>query len=53
MFSAVTMAWPLAARAQHPGLPVIGYLATGLRDHLQPELKAFHEGLAEFGYVEG
>jgi putative ABC transport system substrate-binding protein len=44
--------WSMLAHAQQPA-PVIGYLATGLRDNLQPEVRAFHEGLVEFGFVEG
>jgi putative ABC transport system substrate-binding protein len=42
-------AWPLAARAQQPALPVVGFLSLGL-----PELPAeVRRGLAEAGYVEG
>jgi putative ABC transport system substrate-binding protein len=44
-------AWPLAARAQRPALPVIGVLSTGSIGFL--ELAAFREGLKETGYVEG
>ena len=45
--------WPLAARAQQPAMPIIGYLATralGDDPHL---LAAFHLGQKEAGYVEG
>jgi len=44
-------AWPFAARAQHPAMPVVGYLAE-VPDvaHLNA---AFQRGMAEFGYVEG
>jgi hypothetical protein len=44
-------AWPLAARAQQPAMPVIGYLNVGGAAH-PDELSAFHKGLGEFGYVE-
>jgi putative ABC transport system substrate-binding protein len=44
--------WPLAARAQQAGLPVVGYLNTGLPQHVD-ELLAFHKGLGELGYVDG
>jgi putative tryptophan/tyrosine transport system substrate-binding protein len=44
-------AWPLAARAQQPAVPVIGYLHAGL---LQDDnVAALRRGLAENGYVEG
>ena len=44
-------AWPLAARAQQPEMPVIGYLSVGAPPaHL---LAVFKQGLAEAGFVEG
>ena len=44
-------AWSLAARAQHPAMPLVGYLAE-VPDvaHLNA---AFQRGMAELGYVEG
>ena len=44
-------AWPLAARAQ-PAMPVIGMLLSGSRASSDHTLRAFHQGLAESGYVE-
>jgi putative ABC transport system substrate-binding protein len=45
-------AWPLAARAQQPGVPVIGVLGLDplTRDKL---FNAFRQGLGETGYAEG
>src|SRR5215831_12693736 len=45
-------AWPLAARAQQPTMPVIGMLLSGSRASSDRTLRAFHQGLAESGYVE-
>jgi putative ABC transport system substrate-binding protein len=45
--------WPLAARAQQPVLPVIGYLYGGAPEASKTFVAAFHNGLAETGYAEG
>src|SRR5262249_56924525 len=46
-------AWPLAARAQQPPMPVVGYL-TGLGQNDRPNLPAaFRRGLGEAGYFDG
>jgi putative ABC transport system substrate-binding protein len=42
-------AWPLAARAQQPATPVMGYISAGMRDYVA----AFHRGLADQGFTEG
>ncbi len=46
-------AWPLAARAQTPAMPVIGYLYPGSLAPVASWLAQFRRGLAESGYVEG
>jgi putative tryptophan/tyrosine transport system substrate-binding protein len=46
-------AWPLAAGAQQPAMPVVGVLSAEWPDQFTDRLRAFHEGLRETGYVEG
>ena len=49
--AAAAATWPVAARAQQPGMPVVGHLTVGPpAEHLT---STFRDGLAEAGYVEG
>jgi putative ABC transport system substrate-binding protein len=46
-------AWPLAARAQRPVIPMIGFLGAESRDQFEDRMRAFLKGLSETGYAEG
>jgi putative ABC transport system substrate-binding protein len=47
------VAWPLAARAQQPVMPVVGFLGGGEPNAFAPHVAGFRQGLKDAGYVEG
>jgi len=47
-----TAVWPLAASAQHPAMPIIGFLSSRSPADTVNELAAFRRGLADSGYIE-
>ena len=46
-------AWPMAARAQQPKMPLIGFLSSQSLDESTPHVSGFLRGLKAFGYVDG
>jgi putative tryptophan/tyrosine transport system substrate-binding protein len=53
LLGGAAVAWPVAASAQQPAMPVIGYLSSGSPGPERDLVAAFHRGLNETGYVEG
>src|SRR5262245_34251165 len=51
--SAAAAAWPLTARAQADGRPVVAYLYFGVPELSAGLVAAFRKGLSEAGFVEG
>jgi putative tryptophan/tyrosine transport system substrate-binding protein len=52
LFGSVAVAWPLAARAQQPAMPVIGFLHLTSLETNRENLAAFRLGLGDTGYIE-
>jgi putative ABC transport system substrate-binding protein len=52
LLGGATAAWPFAARAQQPAMPLIGYLDSRLPEAVANRLQGFRRGLKESGYLE-
>src|ERR1700736_4945617 len=53
LLGGVVATWPLGARGQQAGLPVVGFVNGGAADAAARYLAAFRKGLSETGFVEG
>src|SRR5262249_9734670 len=53
LLGSTAAAWPLAARAQQPAMPVVGFLRSGTLTDVLYRVTVFRHGLKEVGFIEG
>jgi putative tryptophan/tyrosine transport system substrate-binding protein len=53
LFGGAAVGWPLAARAQQPAMPVIGFLDPRSPETIVDRVRGFRQGLKDTGFVEG
>jgi putative tryptophan/tyrosine transport system substrate-binding protein len=53
LLGSIAVTWSLAARAQQPALPIVGFASAGSRAVLHDTIGGFEAGLKEMGFVEG
>jgi len=53
IFAGSVAVWPLTARAQRSGMPIVGFLSLASAEGYQAQMAAFRQGLQQTGYVEG